>query len=362
MRQLKLFGLLSVVVFLLFGCRSLHSFSPEQIVENTLSATEKSETSYYGEMEVTVKGGAGQNIDDGTIKEWVHNGKVRNELETDVDGEVVLVSDGEVIQMYFVDKDTVIETTIDESDQYLLSPKEQLDELLVMLRETHNIETVGKETITNRSTYHLKATSKEDKNSVIADLELWIDEEYWLPLKTVVKSGGLEIKMEYTKIDFKASFDESLFVLEIPDDDSIEFINTANANQVIALEEIPEHFGCPVHVIEEKEPWEISSIHLTKLSSLEQSELLEIDYKYKGVPSIILLVSYANEEDISIDMFGELSEKVTVRKEEGFLVQSSEIVMLSWRENGLEYVLQLINPQIDISELVKLAESMITIK
>lgn len=36
--------------------------------------------------------------------------------------------------------------------------------------------------------------------------------------------------------------------------------------------------------------------------------------------------------------------------------------MLSWRENGLEYAVQLINPKIDINELFKLAESMMTIK
>lgn len=362
MRRIKLIVLLIVVVSLLFGCRSLQSFSPEQIIEKTLDATSDEEVSYYGEMDVLVKGGIdGEELEQAEIKEWKHNGQVRNELHSSEDGEIILVSDGKIIQMYLIEKGTVIETTIDEADNYLLSPKEQLDRLLVMLRDTHDIQTVGKDKIAERSAFHLKATSKAGTSSIFGDLELWVDEEYWLPLKTIITSGDLEIKMEYTKIEFDASFDSSLFVLDLPDDGSIEIINTVNEEQTITLDEIPERLGRPVHVIEEKDSWEISSIHVTKVSTFDESEFVEIGYKYEGVPSIILLISYANEDEPSAEMFGDVTEKVTIRDNDGILIKSSEIVMLSWRENGLEYAFQLINPKIEISELQRLAESMITI-
>lgn len=363
MRRLKLMGHLFMIVILLFGCSSLKSFSPNQILEKTLAASKKDEVSYYGEINVEIIGNEGKfEFEKATIKEWHRNGRVRNELDSSEDGEVILTSDGSVIQMYFVDHKKVIETTIDESDNYLLSPKEQFDQLLVMLRNTHNIETVGKETIADRSAFHLQATNREDKNSIFGNLDLWIDEEYWLPLKMVVKTGDIEMKMEFTKIDFDASFDDSLFVLDLPNDDSIEMINNVNDKIEISLDEIAEKFGKPVNVIEENDSWEISSIYLSKVNTLEHSELLEIDYKYKGVPSLIMLVSHIDESTPSVEVFGDITEKVTIREHEGYIIDSAEIVLLSWRENGLEYALQLINPKVNLSEIIKLAESMITIK
>ncbi len=362
MKQLKLVVFLFVVVPLFFGCRSLQSFSPEQIIENAIMAEVQGDVSYYAEIDMKITSKNESLNEVATIKEWRRNGLVRNELISDKEGEVIITANENDIHMYFVDKKKIVKTTMEDVGQYVLSPKEQFHELLNLLRKTHDIETVGKATIADRPAFHLKATTREGQNSIYGNIDLWIDVEYWLPLKMIMKSGSLELVIEFTEIDYDATFDDALFVLGEVEDAEIEVINSAPETLELTLEEVPEHFGKPVYVLEENDRWKISSIHLTKADSIQEHDLLQIDYTFNGVPSLSLLISQFQESDPTVDVFDDVTKKVTVRNQEGYLIDSAEIVMLSWRENGLEYAVQLINPKIDINELFKLAESMMTIK
>src|SRR5690606_39931345 len=117
LKQLKLVVFLFVVVPLFFGCRSLKSFSPEQIIETAIMAEVQGDVSYYAEIDMKITSKNESLNEVATIKEWRRNGLVRNELISDKKGKVIITANENDIHMYFVDKKKIVKTTMEDVGQ-----------------------------------------------------------------------------------------------------------------------------------------------------------------------------------------------------------------------------------------------------
>ncbi|HLR70194.1 MAG TPA: hypothetical protein VK085_02035 [Pseudogracilibacillus sp.] len=367
MRRKKWIVVLVVIVAILTSCQPFQSLSPDKIVEKALLASEEPAISYYGEMTIKESGmNDDGKIDEATIKEWHDGTRNRSEIISD-QSEVVMISSNNKIQLYIVSDEVVYESTGENFEEFSQNPKEQLNNLLASLRDTHDIETVGEETITDRVTHHMKATVRDGVKSIVGDLELWIDKEYWIPLKTKTKSGQMEMELEYVEIEFNPSFTDSIFELDIPEDVVIINNDDPIVSKEISQNEIEKVFNKPVYIIGETDEWKIDSISLIDESDDANFKLLEIDYKYNSLPSLSLTITNHEKADESLedemtDLFGDVIETVPIRKSEAIVIDTLEIRMLSWWENGLEYTINLLDPTIEIEKLLTLAEKMIEIK
>lgn len=342
-RRIKWVVMFVVIISLLSGCQLFPSLSPEQIVEKALAATEEPQISYYGEMTLKGIGTIGEElVEEVKMKEWYDGIRNRSEITTD-EGDVILVSSDEKIQLYLVDEATIYETVGEEIDVFSINPKEQLNNLLTILRDTHDVEMIGKEEVANRQTHHLQATTREDSNSILGDLELWIDEEYWIPLKTKTKSGQVEMEMEYDVIDFGVTISDDIFVLDVPEDVVIENIDGPVEQNVIDKDEIPSVFEQATYIIEEKDNWEIESISYVEGDQPNVYTLMEIDYTYNGIPGLSLVITKNDET-------------------EAIVIDSAEIRMLSWREENLEYSIHVLNPAVKMEDVITLINSMTKMK
>lgn len=359
--------MLVAIISLLSGCQLFSSLSPEQIVEKALAATEEPQISYYGEMTLKGIGTIGEElIEDVTMKEW-HDGQWNRSEILSAEGEVIIVSNDEKVQLYLVDEEVVYQTIGSELEAFSINPKEQLNNLLAILRDTHDVEMLGKEEIAKRQTHHLKATVRADSNSILGDLELWIDEEYWIPLKTKSKSGQIEMEMEYDVIDFGVTLSEDIFTLDVPENVVFENIDEPVERKVLQKEEIASTFGQPTYIIEEKDSWEIESISYVEGDKPFDYTLMDIDYMYNGMPGLSLVITESEElNDEIADEFTELlddiSEKVPIRNTEAIVIDSPEIRMISWQEQNLEYSIHVLNPAVEMENIVTLINSMIKMK
>src|SRR5690625_2801358 len=186
------------VAFVLFGCQKMNQFTPQEVIKNVLVSED--DISYYGEVEyiITEKGEEQLNM---FIKEWRHNEKQR--LEIDNEGEnIVTIKDG--IDMIIYDENEQSAYTMDhlEMEQLYINPREELDMLLDMIKDTHDIEIVGDTQLLGRKAFHLVANPKEGSNSLFGEQELWIDKEYWMVLKMKMTSGDIVNNAEFKKIQF----------------------------------------------------------------------------------------------------------------------------------------------------------------
>ncbi|MDF9411510.1 hypothetical protein E1B06_07215 [Brevibacillus laterosporus] len=83
------------------------------------------------------------------------------------------------------------------------------------LKNNHKLQFLGEETINNRATYHIMAipTQKDD-----LQVELWMDKDTGVAMKSITTVFGLQGITEVTKLDFYPAFTKELFTLTLPSD------------------------------------------------------------------------------------------------------------------------------------------------
>ena len=83
----------------------------------------------------------------------------------------------------------------------LQSPKDQVQLIFNMVKDTHDIKIAGEEKVAGRDTYKIVAKTKNTE-SLFGDIEAWIDKKTWLTLKMKTDSAGTHMLTEYSKINF----------------------------------------------------------------------------------------------------------------------------------------------------------------
>src|SRR5699024_2339666 len=158
-----------------------------KFMEGVKNENKKTKLTYYDESTSTVSEDE-KEIEVVKMKEWRNeDGKIRVELENENgeeqaitvnDGESIITYQKEINQAFIIDDEEILELNQP-------SPKEQVDFILGMVKDTHDISTEGEEEeVAGRTTVHLIATPKED-DALLGEQEIWIDKENWMVLKTI---------------------------------------------------------------------------------------------------------------------------------------------------------------------------------
>jgi len=352
-----MFGV-GVLAMGLFGCSSESQFLPEQVINNALERA-KEPASYYLEAEMrTVEGG--KETERILLKEWVsEEGQRRTETQyADGSGKSIAVHDGAKLISYQPETNQafLIENA-ELSELNQMSPKHQAEQLLNMIRDTHEITGGGEEKIAGREAYRLNAKAK-DKDSLIGDQELWIDKENWMVLKMVSASGDVRSEMVLTEVDLNPAIPAETFVLELPEHVQIVDLEEMNRTTEVTLAEAAENIGAAFLYFPESGGLSISRIELAELAGELKRKEVNFDYQKDGLPSFTMTV-FPSPEDSGEDI-GRLpgEEAVTVRGQEGTYMEMGDFRSLVWQENGLNYSIVFVDPNLTLEQFTALADSM----
>lgn len=360
MERKKLYSFVFVgTLLILGGCGKMNAFSPEHVISNALDA--ENTLSYYGEMEMSMDGF--EDMDSILIKEWRHHEKSR--IEVEADGEkVITVNDGETVQIYEENRNKVLQISSNELGDYDMNPREQVEILLGNIQDTHDIQLVGEEVISDRPAIHLVAKKKKNKNSLTGDQEFWFDKEYWLLLKMKTMVGDNVNEIEYTTIEFNAKMQDSLFRLDLSDDVVIETLadyDQDDMEEEITLSNIPEKLGSPVLYIPDSDEHKLGHITYTENEVEASYREVTIDYNQNGLPLITLFIVEMNDGDEDQDIFGEdLKEKI--RGQDGIYIDMTANHSISWNEDNFNYYIEINDPKVTLDQVKKWAEEMEEIK
>lgn len=343
-------------VVLMAGCSEESNYSPEQMINNALD--EKETESYIGEATTTVSEN-GDVIETMVMKEWRNkDGKIRVEIENQNGEEkAISVNNGEKITTYDEEQNQAIIIDDEEILEFNQpSPKAQVDFILDMIRDTHEISGKGEEKIAGRSTYHLVATPNKE-NTLLGKQEIWIDKENWMALKMISSSGNQKTEMVYNDIDFDVDIPVDKFALDLPDDADIVNSEDLLDTEEVTLEEAKKGIGQPFYYFPEEDRLEISTIEKDELTGeLDRTEV-NIDYKKEGAPFLTLSV-FESPKDLEDDFSFPEEKEVTIRDHDGTFTDTDGFRAMFWQEDGLNYSLVIIDPTITLEELQNLAESM----
>ncbi|WP_280771436.1 outer membrane lipoprotein-sorting protein [Salipaludibacillus daqingensis] len=232
-RNIFLFGSFSFA-FLLSACAVEDT---EQIVENAVAAQEDLE-SYYAEVTSSfVFDGEEETMN---YKEWIIK---PDHYRTEMDDGHIFVSDGEQSWSYDEENNTVMvnENISEELPDETPDESDMIRQMLTEMLNSNEVIAEGKETIADRSTFHLSLTPIEDKEDSIYsnNYEIWIDEETYLPLKMIWEDDDFRSETIYHHIEYNIDIDMEKFTFDIPEDAEIQSMDNYMPES-LTLDELDE--------------------------------------------------------------------------------------------------------------------------
>lgn len=351
----RFIGLSMMLIFtiMLAACGTeSNMLSPQEVVNSVLQESNEP-ISYYGEYTLSIGDGSADSIG----KEWVtEDKKYRIEMiSEDGEEEIIGVNDGKSVSMYDKASHTVMVMEVDESEINDQSPRQQAERMLGVVKDSHDLSAGTEEEIAGRSTYHIIAKEKGNK-SLLGDIDIWVDKETWLPLKTVANSGGNTLTLTYTKIDYKTKLDEDLFVLEVPEGATVEVMDEESyAPQEVVLNDVKETLGSFYQLAE------IDGIELAEITALEGIEEDRLEYSFEYLKDGMAAFSVTVFQDLpnTVD-FGGIGEEeeITIRGKKAIKMEMGEFRLLEWSEDGLKYVVLIENPEIEFEDMAQYLEEM----
>jgi len=359
-KKIGLSILMAITALGLVGCSfEGNKYSPEEVINNALDETE-TVGAYYSEEEIVISE-KGEVTERFISKQWhSEDGKLRIESEGEKgEDKTIAVNDGSKYMVYLVDQNEVLIIEDDELPAVQPSLKEQATILLKMVEDTHTISIEGEEKVLNRMAYHLVAKANE-ANSLMGDIEMWIDKENWMALKTISINGDTVLESVYKKIDFDAEIPADKFTIDLPEDVKKQDMNDISKATEITIEDAKEAMGKKLVYLPETDEIKIAKIEMTELgveSEMEHKEV-SVEYEREGLPLFTLSFFVAPEESSDEDLTLPGEEDVTIRGEEGSMMDLGDFRTVFWQEDEISYSVILINPNFSFDEFIELTNDM----
>ncbi|MEI7025871.1 hypothetical protein WBG83_09250 [Paenibacillus sp. y28] len=324
--------------------------TPADVVSKVLESQKKM-GSYYAESTIRTYQND-QLLTESFSKEWVEEGTGRKRVEIKSgDDEAISVNEGQELLTYDKKSNTAFTMKLDESmGTGSMSQKDQLMNLIKSMQSTHNYEVAGEEQVLGNSAYHVKVTP-EKQNTLLGELEFWVDSRTWFILKSSSASGDMKVESEYTKLDFAPKFTDDTFRLKLPDDVVMQSIQDMHPAREVSLKEAEEELKQPFLLFDDKELSLLKTELLEFKGSLNRTEI-NMNFAKDHMPSLHLSV-FKVPEDAAWDPLG---EEIQIRQVKGQYMEM--IRSVAWDEDGLRYTIIIENPDLSLEQVLEMARQM----
>lgn len=343
---------------LLAACSAedIGQYSPDQVVAKAVEVSEDI-NGLYVKSDLTVYKGD-EKIEDSVMEQWTdkENSRIKVISET-ANGEITMnLNDGEKITIYSSLQEEAFAMDVLDSNDTLIgqSQREEVENALKEIRETHNVEVVGNEEVNGFDTYHIKATPKEE-GRLRGEEEYWIAEDNWFVIKTFSKSEDVTFEYTVTELEVNPSFDEETFTIDIPDGVNIESINDMNSSEETTLAALAEIYGQPVLTSEDYDLIQIDKFDMESFDRTEANqEFMKDDYLQFTLNSF-----EAPDEELSVDIAAE--KELEVRGLEA-IYMDDVMQNLTWDEEGIRYSILANNSELTEEDLIEIAENLVFVE
>ncbi|SDY28779.1 hypothetical protein SAMN05421736_101868 [Evansella caseinilytica] len=346
---LPIIGILGITA----GCSSQITASADEIVENVLTSGKDTEA-YYAEGEMHFYHDD-EVLESYQFQEYIASDGSRKTTMIDLigDNETITVrKDNELISY---DQESGTAYTLDQTAMDLphsLTQREQLAMILEAVKGTHQQEIAGEETISGIETYHI-VLKADSPNSILGDMELWVDPKTWFTMKAVSVSGDVRSEVFYTSVDFSPDFSEATFALELPDDVKLESLDKLNQPQEGTIADAEKALGTAFYVLDNEQAV-INNIELHSYSGWLEREEVVINYLIDGAPGFSLSI-FPTPEEFAAE-FEEHERSVRGLPAEYDTIQNTHFLL--WDEDGLRYSIVSENPALTLDDILALTENM----
>ena len=192
---MRKFALL-ILALLLLGCTQL---TAEEIAKEMQKRYE-SIKDMSGEIVVTTNYGGKEEVY--KAKFWMKGDKHRSD-----DGKTLTVSNGSVMWIYNREKNEAVRVNFSGE-----KPQFDYGTIIEELLKSYNIKLLGEEKIDDKECYVIEAEPKAGG----AKMKMWVDKEFWYPLRIETHIEGLTTIIEYRNVTFNSGLSDDLFEFTPP--------------------------------------------------------------------------------------------------------------------------------------------------
>ncbi len=334
--------MLGLVILLLSGC--IGGMSAEGIGKR-MQEKYDALNDYRGVMVTSFDMGEGTQVSEARFA-FKKPGKIRYEYLSpeEMKGNVI-VSDGETMWSYDAGKNEVQKVTIPSFEM----PKMDYGEIIKDMMEKFDVDLKGSEKISNRDSYILEMTPKDE--SVTMKQKLWVDKEHWMPLKIEmemeIQGKTMKTSLEYQDMEFNVGIPDSEFEFDVPKGAEVTERKIQMPKIFTSIEEAQEEAGFAI-----LEPGYIPEgyeFERAIVMDIRDKKRVSLSYK-KGIEMLTLSESVGERTTES----REGAEKVDINGAEGEFIKLGMNKFLRLNCGELELT---ISASLDKDELLKIARS-----
>ncbi|WP_155398510.1 LolA family protein, partial [Methanosarcina mazei] len=139
------------------------------------------------------------------------------------ENESVMIYDGKIEWLYDPETNVVQKIIVPEEYQFEIDYFKLFNDTL----SEYNISVHGNDTIDGRIVYFLEAKPKEgrEESILIDEINIWVDEETWIPLKYEIYQGKQRMEIEIQNLKINTGVQDSEFVFDIPEGAEVVTMN-----------------------------------------------------------------------------------------------------------------------------------------
>lgn len=344
-----------IAIGILSGCSGVTGVSTDEIITKVLAA-DQDEKAYYAKGELKIY--EDDKLEESFTMEEYHSedGKAKITMKDTKTGEEgVTVNDGKsIISFDKKQNKAMVMDDVSSLDLPNKSQKEQVISFLETLKDSHKYKLIGKEKVNGFETHHIKLEPKE-KDSIFGEIEIWIDQKTWFPVKSINIVGSSRTEFAYTEVDTSTKISDDTFTLSLPDNVEIVHLKDEMNQSNGTIEEAVEKLGKPFLVLNE-ENLTMDNVTIDELKGEINRTEITITYKNgDGIPLIYLSIFPTPEEkELAISDTG-----LKIRGQNAEFMK--EINSYTWDENGLRYTLIVEGPDsLSQEDIMKMTERMVS--
>ncbi len=298
-------------------------------------------------------------------KEAVDNGLIKGEIEAD---EEIDVTNGDQLIAYVPAKDIYyikpvsladeVNPTVCQGINQVLrsgSLKEYALEFINEVSSSHDVTIKDNVKIGGYTTQYVLAVPKQGKLGE-ATVELWIDQDSWMVIKSKSTIGNLIVEQEYKDFTLNPRIDKEKFIMDIPKDAKVVHLdeNLDIVNQEVSLKEAVDWLKVPIFYIPDEKVAKMKEARYIETSNQIYARV-EITYLTPEGEEFIVqnMPSSKLQESFELNC-----EKIKIGDVEAIFVEQAPLKIIEFAKEGTLCDLYVKNGEISKEELVKLAEAL----
>lgn len=355
---------LSVSVCFLNGCGGADRYN---IFNNSDEKNLNDKSCYMEEEDEVYNNGKLESSD--KTKSWYDSSEKRTRIETydSKTGKTIFIYDGHKKMISYNEKSNevlIIENSgSDDGADYNIGAPAPATNMLDNLRSTHNIIMGKEEYVNGFKTYNVIVKPKNSSENE-STYYFWIDQASQIIIKSDIKSSlndtdfEFESKSTCTKIDYSYKMTDDLFNFKIPSGAKVEKLSTLLQYKNVTLNEASEKLGKSVLYYNSSKALKLKKVRLMSSGMKDDIPVIDMDYYKNNIPyfTVNAMRKISPDSDYTNNT---KKETDFINKWRLNVIDDSEIKMIEWEDNGIQYTIYPIDPSISIKDLEKIIGSMI---